>query len=91
MSQTQHLSRSAATTIAIDASGDRTTKCSQQGRTEIARRIHIGDKSAGRLRGIAAGTREEAPGAGLGQTLAIRDDHASARQHRDRPAAQLPA
>src|SRR4030088_1552464 len=91
MSQPQHLPRWAATTITIDPSADSAIKYSQQDRTEIPRRIHVGDKSAGRLRRLASRAREEAAGTRLGRTLAVRDDHAAARQHRDRPAAQLAA
>src|SRR6266496_3014705 len=64
---------------------------SQQPRTEILLRVHIGYQSTGRLRRLTSRARKETPRSCFDRTFAVRHDDAPARQHRDRPAAQFAA
>src|SRR4051812_7946784 len=64
---------------------------SQQLCPEIPLRIHVGNKPPGRLGRLAPAACQELAAAGAREALVTVDDHPATRQHRNRPALQLPS
>src|SRR5258708_9250605 len=75
--------------ILISQSEHIAAESSQQPRTKISLGVHIRHQTSGWFCRLASRARQEAAGACFDRTLAVRDDDSSARQHGDRPDAQL--